>query len=64
MGEEEPPVWLAALLQPLLDGQREQMVAIFDRAQGGAQKAAVKGAAAAVVGPMAPCSLGKDKIKR
>ena len=61
---EEPPAWLGALLQPLLEGQRQQLADILRGAQGGAQTAAMTGAAAAVVGPMAACSLGKDKIKR
>ena len=67
VGEEAPP-WLAGLLEPLLQAHRQEMAQVLGTAQGVAAgrnlAVAQTGAAAAVVGSMPPCNLGKDKIKR
>ena len=67
VGEEAPP-WLAGLLEPLLQVHRQEMAHLLGTAQGAAagrnMAVAETGAAAAVVGSMPPCNLGKDKIKR
>ena len=67
VGEEALP-WLAGLLEPLLQVHRQEMAHLLGTAQGAAagrnMAVAETGAAAAVVGSMPPCNLGKDKIKR
>ena len=54
---EEVPSWLAGLLELLLQAHRQEMAQVLGTAQG-------VSAAAAVVGSMPPCNVGKDKIKR
>ena len=54
---EDVSSWLAGLLEPLLQAHRQEMAQVLGTAQG-------VSAAAAVVGSMPPCNVGKDKIKR
>ena len=65
---EDVPLWLAGLLELLLQAHRQEMAQVLGTAQGVAAgrnlAVAQTGAAAAVVGSMPPCNLGKDKIKR
>ena len=61
---EAPPAWLAALLAAQ-NQHMTQLMGAVQGAQAGREAARTGvGAEAALVGPMAPCVLGKDKIRR
>ena len=62
--EEAAPAWLAELLAAQNQHIAQLMGAVTGAQAGREAARTAVGAAAAVVGPMAPCILGKDKIRR